>query len=152
MARAPKHQRTRLKRSARIFEFIVDYPHGTRAVAGYRKAARHFGWRTRDDPSMAGSDQWRLLIGRDERELRLVAKRLRDFADEEASSDVEEDDPWPDLDILLEADVHWISQDWRYWDIESDAGAMEHLGWSRTIVPHGKRGFRVTLRLSGHGR
>ena len=101
---------------------------------------------------MSGSDQWRLLIGRDDGVLRLVAQRLRDLVHDEAGAGDEEDDLWADQDILLEADIAWISQDWRYWDMESDAGAMEHLGWSRTIIPHGEHGLRVTLRLSQRGR
>jgi hypothetical protein len=145
-----KSKPARLRRSERIFEFIVDYPHGTRAVAGYRKAARHFGWRTREDPSFDGLDQCRLLIDRDPKALRRVAQRLLNYVPDE--TDDEDDYLSAELDILLEANVAWITQDWKYWDIDSDDGAMEHIGWSRTIAPHGKHGFRVTLRLRGGAR
>jgi hypothetical protein len=142
-----KSKPRRLQRSADIFEFIVDYPHGTSALAGYRKAARHFGWRTREDPTLAGGDQWRLLIGRDDRVLREAVRRLSESDESHESED--EDDLFPDMDILLDLNVHWIAQDWKYWDMEAEAGAMESLGWTRSVVPHGKRAFRVTLRLKG---
>jgi len=39
----PKKQRTpRLVRNRHTFEFVTQYPHGTSAINGYRRAARHF--------------------------------------------------------------------------------------------------------------
>lgn len=115
----------RSKRSATEFAFVVRYPWGTSAIEGYRRAAEHFGLCTRVDPTTDGDDVTRLLIHADAAVLARAVEGLLALLD---GSD--EDDPyeWPDVDLLIEAGVHWFTQDWKHWDAEQDEGVLEGLG------------------------
>jgi hypothetical protein len=90
---------------------------------------------------MTGGDCWLLLISRDTEILRQTARRLGELGEPEDDENFS-----TRRDILLNSGVAWISQDWRYWDVEADIGALEHLGWTRTVAGYGEHGFRVTLQ------
>jgi len=140
----PKKRRTpRLLRNRRTFEFVTRYPHGTAAINGYRRAARHFKFHTLEDPTTIGSDTCRLLIHKSARKLREAAKLLREAY---ASGDEELIDK-AEMWLACDSGVHWFDQDWKYWDQEQDEGALECLGWERLIVESGDR-YRVTLRVA----
>jgi hypothetical protein len=124
-----------------VYKFTVFYPFGTTAIQGYRRAARYFGLHTRIDPTTEGTDQWRLLVHKDAKLLRRTAKTLLDHAMSESDNfDAQE------FEILLNSGIHWFAQDWKWWDIQNDDGALEHLGWSRAITELPNGSFRVVLR------
>jgi len=125
--------RRKLRRDARTFELIVRAPHGTSVIEGYRRAARHFGFRTLQDPTTAGGDDTRILIHRDAAVLRRAARALSKGWASENESDADEAELW----LATESDVHWFHHDWRYWDAQQDRGALEHLGWTRKITQIG---------------
>ena len=66
----------RLLRNRHTFEFVTRYPHGTSAINGYRRAARHFKYHALEDPTTVGTDTCRLLIHKSARKLREAMKRL----------------------------------------------------------------------------
>jgi hypothetical protein len=53
---AKKRHTPRLLRNRRTYEFLIRYPHGTTAINGYRRAARHFKFHTLEDPTTVGTD------------------------------------------------------------------------------------------------
>ena len=74
----PKKRRTpRLLRNRHTFEFVTRYPHGTSAINGYRRAARHFKFHTLEDPTTVGTDTCRLLIHKSARKLREACETPR---------------------------------------------------------------------------
>ena len=149
----PKPSRSaRLIRNRSIFEFLVRYPHGSSAIAGYRRAARHFGLHTKDDPTFEGSDAYRLFIHRNARKLRAIAKAI------EHANAITPDDTIYDVenDLFDEAQVTYFTQDWRFWDIPADESALENLGWKRyvldTTYKSGNQVYCVTLNRSARRR
>jgi hypothetical protein len=47
-----------------------------------------------------------------------------------------------------ESGVHWFAHEWNYWDQEQDLGALECLGWRRTVVEMARQ-YRVTIHKAG---
>jgi hypothetical protein len=145
LARAP------LVRSREVFEFLVRDPYGSSAIAGYRRAARHFGLHTREDPAFEGSDAYRMFVHKDPRKLRVVAKAIGDV-NEKCEDDTLDDQ---ELEIFLKTDVTYFAQDWHYWDETADEAALKDLGWKRRIAEStdksGNQIFRVTLKRSRKG-
>jgi len=133
-----------LVRNARCFEFLVKYPWGTTAINGYRRAARHFGLHTIEDPTFEGSDAYRMFVDRSESRLRSVAASVRKInaLDDGTKDDFEPVDDW----LVEQDDLHWFSHDWKHWLMEDDEVAIEGLGWQRSVVEMGNR-YRVTLTL-----
>jgi hypothetical protein len=129
-----------LKRDATTYEFIVRYPHGTSAINGYRRAARHFGLHTLEDPTTHGGDSTRLLIHRDASALRAAWSKLSTAYTSDEADDVDQVEMW----LATESGVHWFDHDWQYWAAEQDQGALEQLGWRRRVVTRGG-GLRVTV-------
>jgi hypothetical protein len=150
IAPTEKRRRAPLKRTEDTYEFLVTYPHGGSAISGYRRAARHFGLHTREDPTYEGSDAYRVLVHESAQKLRDVAKALNDAYSAANSSDlgdetlIDEVEDW----LVLKSDVAWFTHDWSYWGQDQDEGALEHLKWKRTVVESGKD-YRVTLRIAG---
>ena len=103
MSRLPPVRR-KLRRDAAAFEFVVRAPHGTSAIRGYQRAARHFGFRTLDDPTTGGGDDTRLLIHRNLAVLRTAARVLSKGWASENESDADEAELW----LATESDVHWF--------------------------------------------
>lgn len=138
--RRPPHS-VQLVRTADTYEFLVRYPWGASAISGYRRAARHFGFHTREDSTLAGSDAYRLFVHKRAAILRQAVKVLEVayISDQQAAIDDAEAS-------LASGDVAWFAQDWKHWDEEQDEGALEHLGWKRLIVKAG-RSYRITLQL-----
>ena len=135
-----------LLRNRTTFEFLVRYPHGSTAISGYRRAARHFGLHTKEDPAFEGSDAFRIFVHKDPRKLRALAKAIGD-----AYATISDNTIFDvDYDIITSADVAYFEQDWRWWDETSDREALKHLGWKRRIRKfHDKSGsefFRLTLQ------
>ena len=139
-------QRDRLARTAGIYEFLVREPFGASAISGYRKAARHFGLHTREDPTLAGSDGYRVFVHKSAARLRQAVKML-DVAYVSDQQNVIDDAEAE----LAGWHVPWFAQDWKYWDAEQDEGALETLGWKRRIAKAGN-GYRITLRRVGRRR
>lgn len=73
----PNGKTPRLLRDRNTFEFFVKDPWGTSAIHGYRRACRHFGYHTLDDPTAAGSDDYRLLVSKNRKKLQQAAKVLK---------------------------------------------------------------------------
>jgi len=140
----PKKRRTpRLLRNRRTFEFVTRYPHGTAAINGYRRAARHFKFHTLEDPSTAGSDTCGLLIHKNAQKLCEAAKILKEAYASDDDGLIEKAELW----LACDSGVHWFDHDWKYWDQQQDEGALECLGWERLIVESGAR-YRVRLRVA----
>ena len=139
--RPKKSESSRLIRDRDTYEFIVRRPHGASAISGYRRAARHFGLHTLEDPSFTGGDSFRMFVSKDARKLRLLAK---DIHQAYATGG---DDAFDAAELLvMEADsVHFFTQDVNYWNIEDDEGALECLGWKRSIVEKPSY-YRVTIQ------
>ena len=78
--------------------------------------ARHFGLHTLEDPTFAGGDSFRMFVSTDARKLRSVAKAIN-----QADATDDED------------------------NIEAAEGALEHLGWKRSIVEK-PNFYRVTIQ------
>lgn len=138
--RRPQHS-VRLARTSDTYEFLVRYPWGASAISGYRRAARHFGFHTREDPTLAGSDAYRLFVHKSAAMLRQAVKTLEVayVSDQQAAID--------DVELSIGASgVAWFAQDWKHWDPDQDEGALECLGWKRFVVETGKN-YRVTLQL-----
>jgi hypothetical protein len=134
-------------RSAKVFEFLVKYPWGISAISGYRRAARHFGLHTREDPSTVGNDSWCLFVHKDPRKLRQVVAQLSALDPSNSNYDVDE---WS---IKVGSGVHWFWHDWKQWDIEADENAVKNLGWTRAVEDRGDGTYRVTIRRrAGRGR
>jgi hypothetical protein len=138
-----KRRVKRRRVSSRVYRFRVTYPFGTTAIHGYRRAARHFGLRTLLDPTCEGSDDWRLLIHEDPKLLRRTAKMLLEHARSDSNN---EDFLFEEDEILLRSKVHWFAHDWKGWSIEQDEGAIDSLGWSRTVTELPDGSFQVELR------
>ena len=135
----------RLKRTRLTYEFIVKHPYGAAAISGYQKAARHFGLHTRADPTTKGTDQFQLLVDRDPKKLRDTARQLSNLGC--AASERDDDGILnEEFDILLMSGVAWFAQDFNWWDVEGDEGALEHLGWARIVEKRTDGSFYVTLR------
>lgn len=140
----PKKRRTpRLLRNRHTFEFVTRYPHGTSAINGYRRAARHFKFHTLEDPTTVGTDTCRLLIHKSARRLREAAKILGEAYASGDDELINEAEMW----LAHDSDVHWFDHDCKYWDEEQDEGALGCLGWERLIVESGDC-YRVTLRVA----
>jgi hypothetical protein len=116
----------RFIRTSDTFEFLVREPWGASAISGYRKAARHFGLHTREDPTMEGSDAYRVLVHRSAASLRRAAEVMNRGYGSDIQDAIDDAEIW-----LLRSDVTWFAQDWRYWDEAQDEGALECLGWKR---------------------
>jgi hypothetical protein len=100
-------------RNRTTFEFFVKYPWGTSAINGYRKACRHFGYRTLQDPTTVGNDDCRLLISIDMKKLRHAAKVLNKTDDDGSVSD---ELHWQKEDWLQSASgISWLDHDWKHW-------------------------------------
>lgn len=138
-----KAQRTRLQRTKNAFEFLVRYPHGTSAINGYRRAARHFGLHTLEDPTTVGTDTCRLLIHKSAKRLREAARVLDRAYSVGDQNLIDEAEAW----LVIKSDIHWFDHDWKHWDQEQDEGAIEQLGWDRVISETGNS-YRITLRLA----
>ena len=138
----------RLVRTRNVYEFIVRFPWGSSAISGYRRAARHFGFHTMEDPTLEGSDAYRVLVHKDARQLRAAAKMLSDAYSCEEDAPGEAAEMW----LICESGIHYFTHDWKHWDPEQDEGALECLGWERRVVelnwPSGCA-YRVTLRSGG---
>ncbi|MGA7991637.1 MAG: hypothetical protein WCC53_09420 [Thermoanaerobaculia bacterium] len=132
---------TRLVRTSEIFEFLVRYPWGSSAISGYRRAARHFGFHTREDPTFEGSDAYRVFVDKSAAALRRVVKAL-EIAYSSGQQNVIDDAEAE----LAGGDVIWFAQDWKHWEAEQDEGALERLGLKRRIVEAGKS-YLVTLKV-----
>jgi hypothetical protein len=133
--------RGRLTRTRNTYEFIVQEPYGASAINGYRRAARHFGFRTLEDPTFGGSDAYRLLIHEDARKLRAAAKVLCEAYSSGDQNCIDEAESW----LASASGVNWLSHDWKYWDSEQDEGTLGCLGWKRRVVEVDGR-YRVALR------
>ena len=123
---------------------MTQYPHGTSAINGYRRAARHFKFHTHADPTSEGSDACRLLIHKNAGKLREAVKRLGEAHASDDDELIEKTEMW----LASDSGVHWFDHDWKYWNQEQDEDALECLGWERFIVASGER-YRVTLRKAG---
>ena len=140
----PRKQPTRrLVRNRHTFEFLVRYPHGTAAINGYRRAARHFKFHTLEDPTTVGGDTCRLFVHKSAQKLREAAKVVGDAYTSGDDELIDEAEMW----LATDSDVHWFDHSWKYWAIEQDEGALECLGWKRLIVESGAS-YRVTLRVA----
>ncbi len=134
-----RHKRPEpLKRTRDTFEFFVCDPFGSSVMNGYRRAARHFGLHTLEDPGSVGTDTFRMLIHKSAGKLRRVANALAKVY--ESGDDIEAEM------LLHDSGVHWFDHDWSYWCVEADEGALDQLGWIRRVTRCGPR-YRVTLRL-----
>lgn len=144
----PKQSRpTRLVRTKAVFEFIVRYPWGTSAINGYRKAARHFGFHTMEDPCYAGSDAYRTLIHKDANKLRAVAKAIGD-----ANLSCQDDSIFEiEAQLFHAARVTFFAHDWKCWDISADEVALSNLRWKRRILETPNY-YRVTIQLARRHR
>ena len=122
-------------------------PFGASAIEGYERAAHHFGLYTLHDPTFEGMDCYRLLVHDNFERLKSVGQQLSELEAPEEN----DDNLGGEIDILLPAGLHWFSHTVGHWDIAQDEGALECLGWSRTIVDEmtasGDQIFRVRLRL-----
>jgi hypothetical protein len=135
-----------LVRNARCFEFLVKYPWGTTAINGYRRAARHFGLHTIDDPTFEGSDAYRLFVDPSASRLRSVAASVRKInALDDGTTDDLDLDPVDDW-LVRQDDLWWFSHDWKHWLMEDDESVLQALGWLRSVVAIGNN-YRITLRL-----
>ena len=134
-------RRVRLARTADAYEFLVCSPFGASAISGYRRAARHFGLHTLEDPTAEGSDEYRILVHKSAPALRRAAEVLEHGYGSDRQSAIDEAEMW-----LATSNVTWFAQDWKHWDQDQDEGALERLGWKRFIVKAGKS-YRITLRL-----
>jgi hypothetical protein len=66
---------------------------------------------------------------------------------EHASSDSNNADfLFEEDEILSSSNIHWFAHDWKWWNIEQDEGAIESLGWSRTVTKLADGSFQVELR------
>jgi hypothetical protein len=98
-------------------------------------------FRTLDDPSTIGTTSFRLLIHKDWRVLCRASRVLKEaYAsnDDQCIADAED---W----LAIESDVHWFAQDGSWWDMARDEGALDCLGWTRSVVETPLR-HRVTVR------
>lgn len=94
-----------------------------------------------EDPTMEGSDAYRVFVHESASVLRRAAKVLdRAYGSQEQSA-IDDAEIW-----LLQGDVIWFAQDWQYWDEAQDEGALECLGWKRSIAKVGKS-YRIMLKL-----
>jgi hypothetical protein len=134
-------RRGRLARTADTYEFLVRPPFGASVISGYRKAARHFGLQTMEDPTMEGSDGYRVLVHKSAPVLRRAADVLDRAYGSDRQSAIDEAEMW-----LATSDVTWFAQDWRYWDEAQDEGALACLGWKRLVVKS-EKSYRITLKL-----
>jgi hypothetical protein len=137
----------KLRRNRTTFEFFVNYPWGISVINGYRKACRHFGYRTLEDPTTVGNDDCRLLISKDMKKLRHAAKVLTETDDDGTESEelFWQKEQW----LQSHSEVHWFAHDWKHWDWQQDRGAFEHLGWDCVIVKWSdepRACYRVTIR------
>ena len=112
-------------------------------MAGYRRAARHFGFRTLVDPTSDGNDDTRILIHRSASLLHEAAKVLSRGYASDNETDAEEAELW----LARESGVHWFHHDWERWDADQDLGALQNLRWKRRIVPRGDS-YVVPLRIA----
>jgi hypothetical protein len=125
-------------RAAGVYKFTVREPWGTSVINGYRRAARHFGLHTRNDPTAEVSDSYRLLVHREAGKLRQVAAAL---------TRLDADDPEFELNELeVLTPVNWFWHHWRKWDKSQDEGALGNLAWKRTIIELKPGVFRVTIK------
>lgn len=136
----------RLARTADTYEFLVRAPFGASAISGYRRAARHFGLHTLEDPTAEGSDAYRVLVHENARALARAAQVLEHAYGSDRQSAIDEAEVW-----LARSDVSWFAQDWKYWDMDQDEGALDCLGWKRFVVQSAKS-YRITLRRVKKGR
>ena len=136
--------RRTLTRDTRTYEFIVRYPHGTSAINGYRRAARHFGLHTREDSTTIGSDATRLFVHRDAARLRAADRTLSAAYASNDDSRIEDAEWW----LAADSGVHWFEQDWNGWEPELDEGALEHLGWRREMTERDGRSESTRLNSS----
>jgi hypothetical protein len=126
---------------------MVRYPWGLSAVSGYRKAARHFGLHTLEDPSTVGTTSFRILVHQDVTKLRRAAKVLADAYSSDDDHLVSKAENW----LLSESGVNWFAQDGSWWDLARDEGALECLGWVRSVAELAGCS-RVTIRRVGLSR
>lgn len=135
-----------LVRDARCFEFLVKYPWGTKAIGGYRRAARHFGWHTFQDPTFEGSDAYRMFVDPRAAKLRSVAAGVRRInqLDDGTLDDYDPVEDW----LVQRRDLTWFAADWKHWFAGDDEAALRALGWRRTVEEVGNS-YRVTLRVGG---
>jgi hypothetical protein len=143
--RKPGKPAARLKRTRNTYEFCIRYPHGTSAINGYRRAARHFGLHTLEDPSTLGTDTCRLFIHKDIRKLREAARVIKSAYASGDESLIEDAEEWLASGGGGGGGVTWFDHDWRYWDQEQDEGALECLGWNRGVVELGSQ-YRLTIK------
>ena len=134
-------RRVRLARTADAYEFLVRSPFGASAISGYRRAARHFGLHTLEDPTAEGSDGYRVLVHKSAPALRRAAEVLELAYASDRQSVIDEAEMW-----LATSDVTWFAQDWRCWDEAQDEGALACLGWKRLVVKS-EKSYRLTLQL-----
>ena len=131
----------RLVRTADTYVFLVQYPFGGSVISGYRKAARHFGLHTMEDPTMEGADAYRVLVHKSRPAIRRAAQVLDRAYGSDQQSAIDDAEMW-----LTRSNVTWFAQEWNYWDDAQDEGALACLGWKRLIVKS-EKSYRVTLQL-----
>ena len=134
-------RRARLVRTADTYEFLVREPWGASAISGYRRAARHFGLHTMEDPTMEGSDAYRVFVHKSVSALRRAARMLDRAYTSNQQDAIDDAEIW-----LLDNHLIWFAHDWHYWDEAQDEGALECLGWKRLVVKR-ENIYRITLRL-----
>ena len=132
----------RLVRDGHTFEFYVRFPPGHFAMSGYRKAARHFGLHTLEDPSFEGTDAYRMFVDASATRLGAVATALQKACELDDGDDLDPVEDW----VIQHPELNWFSHDWKHWDPEDDEGVLDELGWKRAITPT-KSGCKVTLTL-----
>jgi hypothetical protein len=127
----------KLKRTREVYEFLVRYPWGTSSISGYRRAVRHFGFHTLEDPSSRGWDSCCLLIHRSVQALREAAR---------ASAAIEPED-WDNFEPeMARRGICVIDHDWKRWHPEDDKAALAGLRLQAEIQEFETGRFRVTLR------
>jgi hypothetical protein len=115
---------------------------GGHLINGYRKACRHFGYRTLEDPTTVGNDDWRLLIHKEMKKLRRAARVLNETDNDGVVSDelYDQKEEW----LQFERGVTWFHHDWRHWYWREDKNTFEELRWDG-IITECKDYYRVTI-------
>ena len=127
----------KLRRSREVYEFLVRYPWGFSSILGYRRAARHFGLHTLEDPSSRGQDSCCLLVHGS-------AQVLRDAA--QVSPTIEPED-WDDFyPEMAKRGICVIDHDWKHWYPEDDKEPLAGLGLQAEFLEYEEGRYRVTLR------
>jgi hypothetical protein len=136
--KSPTPRQPKLERTRNTYEFLVRYPWGSSCMNGYRRAARHFGLHTLEDPSSRGNDAFLILIHKSYRVLKGVETISKNVDVDFWNNNFETE--------MCKRGIRWFFSDWKHWDPEDDDGALASLGWERTIVEYKEGCYRVMLR------